>query len=154
MTRAETAALTLALHVLRRSVRYHPSPCPPSALDTCAWYAIGDARGVVCEGFRDATWYPFPPCGTADGARFLRARLALYLRAVLRAAAIDEWERTWTGEMPTRWPTVCGGCGIAINGYRVGEVIEPGPDSGALACRGATARHPRPLWLDAPEARP
>jgi hypothetical protein len=131
MTRIEVAALTLALHVLRRSVRYRSNPCPPSALDTGAWYAIGDARGVVCEGVRDATWYPFPRCGTADGSRILRARLALYLRAVLRMEAAERGDLVEHAEPSVSLYT--GAPGWAAWGYPA-EYLVPG----------------RPLWTSAP----
>lgn len=81
--------------------------------------------------------------------RILRARLALYLRAVLRAEAADAWEASdWTGTPPPMWGLVCDQCGE--RGFSRHE--EPGlcRSSKTAAYVQASWRHPRPLWLSAP----
>lgn len=130
VTRAEVAALTLALHVLRASVMApgNPRTTAANALSR-AWSLPTEAASWPCWLAWDAQCRePYPTY------RLLRARLALYLRAVLRAERGEPWNgyvlRHWRPE----WPE---------------EVRMPHwkRDTYTLV------RLARPLWLDAPEHR-
>lgn len=80
--------------------------------------------------------------------RLLRARLALYLRAVLRA---DERERSDDGwnfaTLPVR-TVVCDRCAQVLPFYEVGDVVNVCPADG----KPARARYARPLWELAPSS--
>jgi hypothetical protein len=150
-SRRDIAAMTLALHVLRDSV--------DTDGESGAWWrarlaeagirsalkALGMGTDVALEG-AVAVWMGPRP---AKHTRILRARLALYLRAVLRMEAAEAWEASdWTGTPPPSWTMVCDQCGS----IRLGRDEEPGlcrPNQAAPYVQAAW-RHPRPLWLDAP----
>lgn len=108
MTGTERAALRLALGTLRWSVRYCARGRPES-MEVAAWIALRDVRALPHGGRIPS----FDPGRThRPESRLLRARLALYLRAVLRAEAGEEWRGyvswspRWREEFRTeRWPT-------------------------------------------------
>ena len=94
MTRRDRAAMRLALEVLRRG----------------GWTCIRDVRLVLVHGdaARElAAHVPAAQWSPGDRiARLLRARLALYLRALLRADAGD-YGRAWCSLCGPRCPGVC-----------------------------------------------
>jgi hypothetical protein len=134
MTGTERAALRLALGVLRLAVLLHPRTdyayTSISNADLAAW-AIG--RNPVTA----AACCAAELAARAHDQRRVRARLALYLRAVLRADAGDRglwWVR------------------------RLNSWLYP-PDyeerSAHWYAQGReTYRLARPLWLDAPRSKP
>lgn len=82
MTRVEVAAMTLALHALRyASWRGWRNPC---TRDTFAYLAVRQATTTLDIGKRDLAEEVIRAARTTD-PRLLRARLALYLRTMLRA---------------------------------------------------------------------
>lgn len=148
MTRRDRAALALALECLR-----------------------GDGSLPVVEmlraldlGGRDAQWLKWAveergadgdtsfPRGHL-GVRLLRARLAILLRAILRADAIEREDReTGWAHDSTRTVVVCAGCGEPTN-YRHGErmtILRDGrPDVCRRTGRLELARNAIPLWEQA-----
>lgn len=143
LTRRDRAALTLALECLRAKVgpfgdhAYYHVNNAAGALDLGR--AVSDQlRDVILDMERDdaADW------------RLLRARIALALRAILRADAIerDDWWPRY--EMRTR--VVCAGCGDILPAYAHGEKTSAAcPRTG----RVETARNAIPLWEQAPATR-
>lgn len=156
VTGTERAALRLALGVLRSGHHGQAFDRARNAL------AVSGATAGLALQVRDAfISEPFPE------VRILRARLALYIRAVLRAEAgweqmehsgrCEDWSKTGAWRCYQRvacdWPVVCSGCGEPLgffSGYEAGEAIaKPCP----VTQEAAVARYPHPLWLDAPEHR-
>ena len=125
MTRRDRAALTLALCVLRESV------LPVVDDDDRSLSAEYWANEAICEVVgrgRLGDTEPTPDTCHRVTARILRARLALYLRAVLRADAGDRGRWWWATSDSRR--------------IRCRERYEPG----AFRDYGLA----RPLWTDAP----
>ena len=143
MTRAEVAGLTLALHVLRRSalVSYRESGDARGFVDEDVWSDAIEVL-VACHGMTAYTIAHHVAAVRRHEAapRIVRARLALYLRAVLRAER-GERGRWWL----VSWPDV------PEREQSAGQTwVEVPPHWPAL---WATCRQARPLWLDAKEHR-
>ena len=132
MTGTERAAMRLALGVLRRATASNAD----DALDAVhTILALADSD-LTLPSFRHVT------------GRILRARLALYLRAVLRADEAARWDAAWgQWPVPQTWPAMrCTVCGERR--FSADEV--------AGTCRGQAAAWapPRPLWTTAPSKEP
>ena len=148
LSRRDRAALTLALECLR-------AECP-SRGDRSAWDYLDDARNVLgigsyAEGMAGAVHDALYAAGPWRSARLLRARLALLLRALLRADALERESEelglscAWT----LRWCAVCDGCGESLPNYAIGEPVNVCPKRGGHP----VARRARPLWESAPKTR-
>lgn len=158
MHSTERAALRLALGVLRQVRPYRHEgwrrgdAVDDALTDAADVLAAADLWGIAPEfDVRDEerpNKHGYPSGWPAYSPRILRCRLALYLRAVLRAEAADEWERTWNGAPPPRWVPVCDACREPLPWWTVGERV--GAPTTRPQCKGARVRWPRPLWLDAP----
>lgn len=97
LTRRERAALSLALEVLRRGVADHGSGY--RWIRGAAAFHVGSAYNALIYGRDDDGEDPVPHPGEHVDSRLLRARLALYLRARLRADR---------GDCGRAWCPVCG----------------------------------------------
>lgn len=161
MTGTERAALRAMLGALRRDGGAWPGVLARRISGAINTYAIRD----VAHAIDAAQWQCVPP-------RLLRARAALYLRAVLRAEAGD-CGRWWVAEVvDERGEVVRRRTGYVLRGtyemvrcacaYTTRESAE---DAAAQMLEGlrrhgpgmpgvrAVVRHARPLWLDAPQHR-
>lgn len=133
LTRRDRAAMVLALECLRAD----------SAFAEALRY--GDEQGFALWAcVMGVTYAPEPV-----GSRLLRARLALYLRALLRA---DEYERSdhgWNFSTPPVRTVVCDRCAQALPFYEVGDAVNACPMDG----KPSRARYAIPLWELAAKGR-
>jgi hypothetical protein len=148
VTRRDRMALALALGWLRaslgRSRESHRKMRDEDAvfLVEMAGDAL-DLGGDVCDDVRAA-------CTTTRAGRpikptrMLRARMAILLRAILRADAIASWD-SWSSVPDPRMHCVCTGCGAVTGGYENGQRMV---DADVCPVSGKTesARWPVPLW--------
>jgi hypothetical protein len=130
MTGTEKASLRAALGVLRRGILEQSECYPRGEWDAGAYEDIERSMAVEYRGLRGG------PCRMAlevaadpDLSRILRARLALAIRAMLRAEVGDEgsiesayrlraggWAR-YENHFPQRLGIVCPDCGEDTPGY-------------------------------------
>ena len=153
LTRRDRAALTLALEWARWS---HGSR------DFRDMIALEDASAPLWTGGRVAGSIVIAMANVrTDRARVvdvhslgrvMRARLALLLRALLRADALEHDAATLglPAAIFLRWPPVCDGCGEPLPAYAIGDPVNICPKRGGHP----VARQARPLWEHAPQTRP
>lgn len=147
MTGTERAGARLALGILRAHPRegYSATSCVEAAVTALRLAGLGRVSAPASDALCVALF------NTGDrwslATRLVAARLALYLRTVLRAEADDRYAADWSWPADHKhWTGVCDKCREPVPRYYKGERIESG------RCAGALVRHPRPLWLDAPPA--
>jgi len=141
VTRLDRARIALAYEYLRYRSRFDGDRTWRAVSHSEAWGSVDKSAGALPYLLRKmvaAELY-------VGDARILRARLALYLRALIRAYATDEWG---DADLGPRRPAVdvtgvCADCG-----WRTGD---PEPDP---PCKGGpSTRRIRPLWESAPAHR-
>jgi hypothetical protein len=139
LSRRDRAAMTLALEVLRGGV------------DCSAHERFCDAMVALRLGVFPGPAYDIEEaanCGPVDEQRLSNARLALLLRAILRADAVASWD-AWGSVPDPRMHCVCTGCGQDASGYKNGDrMVEA--DVCPVSGKNESARWPVPLWASAP----
>lgn len=152
LTKDERHMLSAALDVLRHSARHQPGrrrgQAGPALYEALLRFDVAEDYGrriearaawaiILADALRLAAW-PYPlrrPKYQRRAERILRARLALAIRAVLRA---DRGERGdwWVIE----WPD---GTGLTYDSHGHASII-------AESFRGGTMRRREALWTTAP----